>query len=162
MGATNDFRGVGLKQVLVLHGPNLNLLGSRESNLYGAVTLDALNDDLITLAMSHNIKLECKQTNAEHELIELVHQAKAQLIDFVIINAAAFTHSSIALRDAMLAVQLPFIEVHLSNLYAREEYRKHSYLADIANGIIMGLGATGYKLALQAAIEFLNNKVDIE
>lgn len=149
-------------KILVLHGPNLNLLGSRESSIYGTVTLDMLNNSLITLAMSHDIKLECRQTNAEHELIDFIHQAKAQLIDFVIINAAAFTHTSIALRDAMLAVKLPFIEVHISNLYNREEYRRHSYLADIANGIIMGLGTIGYELALQAAIKFLNNKVDTE
>ena len=98
------------------------------------------------------------QTNAEHELVEHIQQAKARLIDFVIINAAAFTHTSIALRDAMLVTNIPFIEVHLSNLYAREEYRRHSYLADIAQGVIMGLGATGYELALHAAIKFLNNK----
>lgn len=161
-GAIENFGVWFLKQVLVLHGPNLNLLGSRESNLYGTVTLDALNDTLATLAMNHHIKLECRQTNAEHVLIDFIHDAKARRIDFVIINAAAFTHTSIALRDAMLAAKLPFIEVHISNLYGREEYRRHSYLADIASGIIMGLGTTGYELALQAAIKFLNNRADTE
>ncbi len=106
--------------------------------------------------------LECKQTNAEHELIEFVQEAKEAGASFIIINAAAYTHTSIALRDAFLAVQIPFIEVHISNIYAREDYRKVSYLADIATGVIVGLGTVGYKLALQAAIDFLNNKVNIE
>lgn len=147
---------------MVLHGPNLNLLGSRESKLYGSTTLEALNDSLITQAASTGTMLECKQTNAEHELIDFVQQAKAAGIAFIIINAGAYTHTSIALRDALLAVQIPFIEVHISNIYAREDYRKVSYLADIATGIIVGLGTTGYKLALHAALDFLNNKVNLE
>jgi 3-dehydroquinate dehydratase-2 len=151
-----------LQKILVLHGPNLNLLGCRESKLYGSTTLEALNDSLMTQAASAGTILECKQTNAEHELIEFVQQARLANIAFIVINAAAYTHSSIGLRDALLAVQIPFIEVHITNVYAREDYRKVSYLADIATGVIVGLGTVGYKLALQAAIDFLNNKLNIK
>lgn len=146
----------------MLHGPNLNLLGCRESRLYGSTTLEVLNDSLITQAASSGVELECKQTNAEHELIEFVQQAESANVAFIVVNAAAYTHSSIGLRDALLAVQIPFIEVHISNVYAREDYRKISYLADIAIGVIVGLGTIGYKLALQAAIDFLNNRVNLE
>lgn len=147
---------------MVLNGPNLNLLGCRESKLYGATTLEALNESLIAQATNLDIKLECKQTNAEHELVGFVQEAKGAGVAFIIINAAAYTHTSIALRDALLAVQIPFIEVHISNIYAREDYRKVSYLADIATGVIVGLGTIGYKLALQAALDFLNNKVNLK
>jgi 3-dehydroquinate dehydratase-2 len=150
---------VVLKKVLVLNGPNLNLLGCRESKLYGATTLEALNSQLEAQADVAGITLECKQTNSECELIEFVQYARSDNnVDLIIINAAAYTHTSVALRDAFLAVQIPFIEVHISNIYAREGYRKFSYLADIATGIIVGLGTAGYKLALQAAIDFLDNK----
>lgn len=148
---------------MVLNGPNLNLLGCRESKLYGSTTLEALNDALMRQAADAGIALECKQTNAEHELIEFVQNSRSgNDVVFIIINAAAYTHSSIGLRDAFLAVQIPFIEVHISNIYAREDYRKVSYLADIATGVIVGLGTVGYNLALQAAIDFLNNKVNLE
>ncbi len=150
-----------LQKVLVLHGPNLNLLGSRESKLYGHTTLSAINDALIMQATDANIELDTKQTNAEHELIEYVQQAQIVNTAFIIINPAAYTHTSIALRDVLLAVHIPFIEVHISNIYAREDYRKISYLSDIATGLIIGLGTNVYKLALQAAIDFLNNKVNI-
>lgn len=151
-----------LPNILVLHGPNLNLLGRREPSIYGTTTLDTLNDTLITQAQNSqsrsNIKLECKQTNAEHELIEFIHQAAVDKVAFIILNAAALTHTSLALRDALLAVKLPFIEVHITNTYSREPFRHHSYLADLAYGIIMGFGTVGYELALSAAIKFLNHK----
>lgn len=164
MGKYRDSRGFGviLQKVLVLHGPNLNLLGSRESKLYGSTTLEALNSALVLQATSAGLKLDHNQTNAEHELIDFIQQAKAVNTAFIIINPAAYTHTSIALRDALLAVQIPFIEVHISNIYAREDYRKASYLADVATGLIIGLGTNVYKLALQAAIDFLNNKVNIK
>lgn len=139
----------------MLHGPNLNLLGTREPNIYGVTTLGMLNDTLITRAFERDIELECKQTNAEHELVQFVQQAKTDGVAFLIINAAAYTHTSIALRDALLAVNLPFIEVHISNIYNREEFRLRSYLADIAYGVITGFGAFSYELALDAAIKFL-------
>lgn len=153
--------GVILQKILVLHGPNLNLLGCRQSKLYGSTTLEALNSSLVSQAVSANVILECKQTNAEHELIEFVQKAGLTNVAFIVINAAAYTHSSIGLRDALLAVKIPFIEVHITNIYAREDYRKISYLADIATGVIVGLGTVGYELALQAAIDFLNNKLNI-
>lgn len=144
-----------MQQILVLHGPNLNLLGKREPKIYGSTTLDQLNDTLITQALNSGYQLDCKQTNAEHELIDLVQQAAVDNVKFIIINAAGFTHTSIALRDALLAVQLPFIEVHISNTFNREEFRERSYLSDIAQGVIVGLGTHGYELALSAAIKFL-------
>lgn len=148
---------MGLQPILVLHGPNLNLLGSREQALYGATTLAQLNDTLITKALHSGISLECKQSNAEHELIDSIHQAFKQKVGFIIINAAALTHTSIALRDALLATQIPFIEVHISNTYNREEFRTKSFLADIARGLIIGFGTLGYELALSAAIKILND-----
>ncbi len=145
-------------QILVLHGPNLNLLGKREPEIYGTLTLNQLNDTLITQALHSGVQLECRQSNAEHELIGYIHAAMTNKTDFIIINAAGLTHTSVALRDALLATQIPFIEVHISNTYSREEFRSRSYLSDIARGIIIGLGPLGYELAVTAAIKFLNNK----
>lgn len=142
-----------MKQILVLHGPNLNLLGSREPSTYGSTTLAELNEQLQKKASASQWLLNTKQSNSEHELIDFIHQAFQQKIDYIIFNPAAFTHTSIALRDALLAVDIPFIEVHISNLYSREIYRQHSYFSDIAKGMICGLGTQGYLLALQAIIE---------
>ncbi|CEA01957.1 3-dehydroquinate dehydratase [Pseudomonas saudimassiliensis] len=140
---------------LVLHGPNLNLLGSREPGVYGAVTLAQINSRLIEQAERDGHQLEALQSNAEHVLIDRIHAARNEAIDFIIINPAAFTHTSVAIRDALLAVSIPFIEVHLSNVYRREPFRHHSYFSDIAEGVICGLGAEGYALALQAAVRKL-------
>ena len=138
--------------ILVLNGPNLNLLGSREPEHYGRTTLDDIRVDLERLATAAGHGLEFLQSNAEHELVEAVHRAGQQGIEFILINPAAFTHTSVALRDALLGVGIPFIEVHLSNVHAREPFRAHSYFSDIAVGVISGLGAQGYELALQAAL----------
>ena len=138
---------------LVLNGPNLNLLGQREPEKYGHQTLDDINQHLVALAKKSGHTLQSFQSNAEHELIERIHTARTDGTDFIIINPAAFTHTSIALRDAMLAAERPFIEVHLSNVHQREEFRHHSYFSDIAAGVIIGLGAKGYELALLAAME---------
>lgn len=137
---------------LVLHGPNLNLLGTREPEHYGADTLDDIVDRLSLYASEAGHQLESFQSNAEHELVDKIHLARNN-VDFIIINPAAFTHTSVAIRDALAAVEVPFIEVHLSNVHAREPFRQHSYLSDIALGMISGLGAQGYELALQAAIK---------
>ena len=141
-----------MASILVLHGPNLNRLGSREPGVYGATTLDQINQHLRELASQQGHHLLSLQSNAEHELIERIHAAGDEAIDFIIINPAAFTHISVAIRDALLAVSIPFIEVHLSNVYKREPFRHHSYFSDVAEGVICGLGAKGYELALQAAI----------
>jgi len=145
-----------MTKILVIHGPNLNLLGHREPTLYGKLTLKALNEELVHRAKKHGIKevhVECFQSNAEHELIDKI-QASADKVDVIIINPAAFTHTSIAIRDALLAVTIPFFEVHLTNIYSRETFRHLSYLSDIAVGVISGLGAFGYYAALDAAIEY--------
>lgn len=142
--------------ILVLHGPNLNLLGTREPGHYGDVTLDAINEKLAKKAQLSNIALETYQSNAEVALIEKIHAITNKPVDFIIINPAAFTHTSVALRDALSAVKVPFIEVHLSNVYARESFRQESYFSDIAVGVICGLGADGYTLALDYAIKQLN------
>jgi 3-dehydroquinate dehydratase-2 len=144
-----------MKNILVLHGPNLNLLGSREPSVYGNVTLDEINEHLTTLADKNGAKLFCFQSNAEVELVERVQQAQLDGTQFIIINPAAFTHTSVALRDALAAVGIPFIEVHLSNVFAREAFRKESFFSDLAVGVISGLGAKGYEFAVQFA---LNNK----
>lgn len=141
--------------ILVLHGPNLNLLGSREPQRYGQDTLDTINQRLQAQATGH--QLLTQQSNAEHELVECIHAARQQQVDVIIFNPAAFTHTSVALRDALLAVEIPFIEVHLSNVHAREPFRQHSYFSDIASGVISGLGAQGYELALQAALKQLHH-----
>lgn len=145
-----------MASILVLHGPNLNLLGRRETKHYGLMGLQAVNAHLIATGNHLGHTIHCLQSNAEHELISRVHSAAHDGTDFIIFNPAAFTHTSIALRDALLAISIPFIEVHLSNIHAREPYRQHSYFSDIAVGVISGLGAQGYELALHAAIQFLN------
>ncbi len=137
--------------ILVLNGPNLNLLGTREPGHYGHITLAQIEQDLAAAAQTLGLTLQCVQSNAEHVLIEAVHRAGQDGVRFVIINPAAFTHTSVALRDALLAVGIPFIEVHLSNVHAREPFRAHSYFSDIAVGVISGLGAEGYLFALRAA-----------
>lgn len=144
-----------MASILVMNGPNLNLLGSREPEVYGKLTLADINARLLQIAKDAGHHIQFLQSNAEYELIERVHAARAEGIDFIIINPAALTHTSIALRDALLGVTIPFIEVHLSNVHARESFRQHSYLADIAVGSIVGLGAVGYELALQAALNRL-------
>lgn len=138
--------------ILVLNGPNLNLLGSREPELYGSDTLASIQNHLTHLAEENGHQLQFDQSNAEHQLVERIHTAQEERVDFILFNPAAFTHTSIALRDAMLGTGIPFIEVHLSNIYRREEFRKHSYFSDIAEGVISGFGAYGYELALQAAL----------
>ena len=144
-----------MAKILVLNGPNLNLLGSREPDHYGTQTLDDINSDLISLAKTNGHELSTFQSNAEHDIIEQVHQATANGVAFIIINPAAFTHTSVAIRDALAAVNIPFIEVHLSNVHAREDFRKISYFSDIAKGVISGLGPVGYECALRAAFRFL-------
>lgn len=146
------------KSVLVLHGPNLNLLGLREPQHYGRDTLDSINQRLSDQATAAGLQLECFQSNSEAELITKVQSLAVKSVDFVIINPAAFTHTSVALRDALSAVRIPFIEVHLSNVHARETFRHHSYFSDIAVGVISGLGAQGYTFALDYAITFLSNQ----
>ncbi len=142
-----------MKKILVLHGPNLNLLGVREPSLYGHTSLTQLNLQLQKQADMSKFILTSQQSNSEAELINYIHEAMSNKIDYLIINPAAFTHTSVAIRDALLAVKIPFIEVHISNIHAREPFRKHSYFSDIAEGIICGLGTNGYLLALQAIIE---------
>jgi 3-dehydroquinate dehydratase-2 len=141
-----------MTKILVIHGPNLNLLGSREPEIYGSDTLASINQSLAKLADKRSIRLETFQSNIEGEIVNSIHQAAANQVQFVIINPAAFTHTSVAIRDAFLATDLPFIEVHLSNVFAREEFRTHSYLSDIANGVISGFGKSSYLLAFEAAI----------
>ncbi|MBU2710925.1 type II 3-dehydroquinate dehydratase [Zooshikella harenae] len=143
--------------ILVLHGPNLNLLGKREPTIYGSTTLDDINQTLTTLALEHGHHLQAMQSNAEYELIDRIHDAANEGIHFIIINPAAFTHTSVALRDALLGVNIPFIEIHLSNVYQREHFRHQSYFSDVAKGVICGLGAQGYELALLAAIRHIEN-----
>lgn len=140
-----------MANILLLNGPNLNLLGSREPEVYGYDTLDDINAR-IQAAAPADCQLSFLQSNAEHELVNAVHQAKLDKVDFIIINPGAFTHTSIALRDAFLGVSIPFIEVHLSNVHARETFRQHSYLSDVAVGVITGMGAQGYEFALAAAL----------
>ena len=141
--------------ILVLHGPNLNLLGTREPGVYGATSLAQINQQLEQQARDAGHHLLHLQSNAEYELIERIHAARLEGVDYILINPAAFTHTSVALRDALLGVAIPFIEVHISNVFARESFRHHSYLSDIAVGVISGLGAHGYELALRAADQFL-------
>lgn len=139
----------GMANLLVIHGPNLNLLGRREPGLYGRETLEDINNSLIAQARSAGHNITTFQSNAEHALIDRVHQAYNEKVDAIILNPAAFTHTSIALRDALLAVQIPFVEVHLSNIYKREPFRQHSYFSDIAIGVISGFGGQSYVLALK-------------
>ncbi|PKM08074.1 MAG: type II 3-dehydroquinate dehydratase [Gammaproteobacteria bacterium HGW-Gammaproteobacteria-4] len=142
--------------ILVLHGPNLNLLGVREPALYGHTTLAQIDAALSAQAQSAGHRLQCVQSNAEHVLIERLHAARGDGTAFILINPAAFTHTSVALRDALAAVAIPFIEVHLSNVHAREPFRQHSYFSDLAVGVIAGFGADSYRYALQAAIARLS------
>jgi len=141
--------------ILVLHGPNLNLLGLREPGIYGATTLDDINHNLTQIAIAAGHHLQTLQSNAEYELIDRIHDTRKEGVDFIIINPAAFTHTSVALRDALLGVDIPFIEVHLSNIHKREAFRHHSYFSDVAQGVICGFGAVSYELALQAAFKLV-------
>jgi len=142
--------------ILLLNGPNLNLLGTREPEKYGHTTLTDIVQHLTEKARILDVNLQHFQSNAEHQLIDAIHQARGE-VDFILINPAAFTHTSVAIRDALLAVNIPFIEIHLSNVHAREPFRHHSYLSDIATGVICGLGAEGYDFALQAAVRRLSS-----
>ncbi|MCU7892075.1 MAG: type II 3-dehydroquinate dehydratase [Candidatus Thiodiazotropha sp. (ex Ustalcina ferruginea)] len=142
--------------ILVLNGPNLNLLGTREPKHYGQDTLETIGQRLVTQGQELGYEIDFRQSNAEHELLSWVHEANQSDVSFIIINPAAFTHTSVALRDALLGTGIPYIEVHLSNVHAREEFRKHSFFSDKAKGVITGLGAQGYELALQAAAARLN------
>ena len=144
-----------MPHILILHGPNLNLLGSREPEHYGADTLQDIDNGLARLADQLGVQLSSLQSNAEHVLVEKI-QESAGMIDYIIINPAAFTHTSIAIRDALAAVAIPFIEIHLSNVHAREDFRRKSCLSDLARGVISGLGPVGYQLALRAAVEHLS------
>jgi 3-dehydroquinate dehydratase-2 len=145
-----------MAKILVVHGPNLNLLGTREPQHYGNATLADIDKNLKDAAKKAGADLTSKQSNAEHDLINEIQQAEKNKTDFIIINPAGFTHTSVALRDALAATGIPFIEIHLSNIYKREEFRHHSYFSDIAVGVISGLGAQGYQLALQAALSHIN------
>ncbi len=147
-----------MSRILVLHGPNLNLLGQREPGHYGKTDLATIDARLQQQAGAAGVQLESLQSNAEHVLVDRVQAILQDDVDFVIINPAAFTHTSVALRDAFAAVAVPFIEVHLSNVHARETFRQHSYFSDLAVGVIAGLGALGYELALTAAIDFLKTR----
>ncbi|AOY01955.1 type II 3-dehydroquinate dehydratase [Jeongeupia sp. USM3] len=144
------------RKILVLHGPNLNLLGVREPQHYGADTLADINARLVRIGEAHGAQVETFQSNREYELIDRIHAALADGTGFIVINPAAFTHTSVALRDALAGIKLPFIEVHLSNVHARESFRHHSYFSDLAVGVICGLGAKGYEYALAHALEALN------
>jgi len=144
-----------MRRVLVLNGPNLNMLGVREPDQYGHLSLDEIVEQLENLADVYRVRLDHFQSNSEAELIERIHEAWRDGTDFILINPAAFTHTSVALRDALAAVRIPFIEIHISNVYQREPFRKHSYFSDLARGVIAGLGPQGYLLALQAAVELM-------
>jgi 3-dehydroquinate dehydratase-2 len=142
------------KSILVIHGPNLNLLGTREPSHYGSATLVAINQRLTERARKSGVALATYQSNVEGELVDRIQQAQRDAVDFIIINPAAFTHTSIAMRDALAAVAIPFVEVHVSNVFAREKFRHHSYFTDLAVGIISGLGGKGYELALEFALQY--------
>ena len=146
-----------MRHILLLHGPNLNLLGTREPSHYGRQTLADINDKASQTAAGKGFKLTILQSNAEHDLIERIHAAATDDTEFIVINPAGFTHTSVALRDALAGVAIPFIEVHLSNVHARESFRRHSYFSDIALGVIAGFGAMSYELALEAAIALLES-----
>lgn len=144
-----------MASILVLHGPNLNLLGTREPEIYGSETLEDINAKLTELCFSEGHHLQILQSNAEYELIDRIHDARQEGINFIIFNPAAFTHTSVALRDALTAVDIPFIECHISNVHQREEFRQVSYFSDIAAGVICGFGGQSYELALAASFRFL-------
>ena len=149
-----------MAEILVLNGPNLNLLGTREPAIYGSDTLESIRQRLEILSAERGHQLGFLQSNAEHELVDAVHRAMADGVGFIVINPAAFTHTSVALRDALLGTRIPFIEIHLSNVHAREPFRAHSYFSDIAVGVISGLGAYGYELAISAAMKNLESPVN--
>jgi|TARA_B100001093_G_scaffold227131_1_gene217653 3-dehydroquinate dehydratase-2 len=142
-----------MTKYMLLNGPNLNLLGTREPEIYGSETLQDIETNLLAIAKEVNCDLICHQSNAEHELVDLVHSARDEKVKCIIMNPGALTHSSIALRDALSGVGIPFIEIHISNIYAREDFRQVSYLSDIAQGVISGLGIEGYELALKTAFK---------
>jgi 3-dehydroquinate dehydratase-2 len=144
--------------ILVLHGPNLNMLGEREPEIYGSTTLGDINRSLEQLAIESGHHLLSMQSNAEYELVERIQDAKHEGVNFILINPAAFTHTSVAIRDALAAVAIPFVEIHLSNTHAREEFRTHSYFSDLAQGVICGFGAQGYEFGLQAALRALEQQ----
>ena len=146
-----------MSEILLLNGPNLNLLGSREPEVYGATRLEDIEANCIELAEALGHTLDCYQSNAEHKLVDRVQKAAKDNVAFIIINPGAFTHTSVALRDAFLAVDIPFIELHLSNTFAREEFRHNSYFSDIAQACLFGLGAFGYELAVHAASEYIGD-----
>jgi 3-dehydroquinate dehydratase-2 len=147
-----------MSKILVLHGPNLNLLGDRETQHYGRTSLDEINKRLVERGQRDGVQVASFQDNSEGPLIERVHAARSDGTDYIIINPAGYTHTSVALRDALAAVRIPFIEVHLSNVHAREPFRRHSYFSDLAAGVISGLGPQGYELALEAAIRAVREK----
>ena len=147
-----------MASLLLINGPNLNLLGTREPGVYGETNLAAVETGLTAMAKELGHDLVCFQSNAEHEIVDRVQQARADAVKFILLNPGAFTHTSIAIRDALLAVSIPFIEIHLSNVFAREEFRHSSYFSDIAAGCLFGLGAYGYELALQAASQQLSEE----
>ena len=144
-------------KILVIHGPNLNLLGVREPEVYGSVTMEEINKGLKERASSHNIEVEAFQSNAEHKIVTKLQDSMNQ-IDFIIINPGALTHTSIAIRDSLLGIGVPFYEVHISNIFAREEFRHKSYFSDVANGVICGFGTQGYDLALRHIIDNCKDK----
>ena len=144
-------------RILLLNGPNLNMLGAREPKHYGSISLTSIEEKIQTLATQHNVKVECFQTNSEEKLINKIHESFQQ-VDFILINPAAYTHTSVTLRDALLAVSIPFVEIHLSNVHKREPFRHHSYFSDVAEGVICGLGAKGYEFAFLFAIDYLAKK----
>jgi 3-dehydroquinate dehydratase II len=141
------------KTIWVLHGPNLNLLGTREPGVYGSMTLAEIDRTLVADGKAAGASVECFQSNHEGALVERIHAARDAAVDFIVVNPAAFTHTSVAIRDALAAVAIPFVEVHLSNVHRREPFRHHSYLSDLAVGVVAGLGPAGYRFALQYAIE---------
>ena len=144
-------------RILLLNGPNLNMLGAREPKHYGSISLASIEEKMQALATQHNVKVECFQTNSEEKLINKIHESFQQ-VDFILINPAAYTHTSVALRDALLAVSIPFVEIHLSNVHKREPFRHHSYFSDVSEGVICGLGAKGYEFAFLFAIDYLAKK----
>jgi 3-dehydroquinate dehydratase-2 len=151
----NHWQGLkflNMTKILVIHGPNLNMLGTREPEVYGSDTLDTINQDLLQMAEQNEVQLETFQSNLEGEIVGRIQQAGSNETRLIIINPAAYTHTSIAIRDAFLATRIPFIEVHLSNVFAREEFRAHSYLSDIAVGVVSGFGKYSYLMAFEAAI----------
>lgn len=150
--------GTEAHRILVLHGPNLNLLGTREPGIYGHLTLADIDARLKVIALGAGVTLECFQSNHEGELVGRIQAARSEGVDFIVINPAAYTHTSVAIRDALTGVAIPFMEVHLSNVHAREAFRQHSYLSDVAVGVICGLGAYGYEAALEFVLRRLGGK----